>query len=141
MRMKIFFICFIIVLGLISGCKSPNDIVSPMHYDRVPRPTWNTNFTADTSATGKLRIYLSWNVSSLKNIKNFDLYRTTDSTASLSKYSQVGSSTTTSIIDSFSVSLKDTMNFYYYLIPNGNDRFIGQYSDVLKVIVIKNKLL
>ena len=60
-----------ISLYLIS-CGKAEDIISPTHYSRVPRPV-NLSISYDTTSTGKYRIVINWNVESNTNLKDFEI--------------------------------------------------------------------
>ncbi len=130
------FLCLIF-----AACNSPEDIVEPTHLTRVPVPT-GLQAIKDTTVTGKAKISLTWTVSSMENIKTFEVQRavsTTDKTGKDVKtkyYPMQPPVTVAAIVDSFSFTT-DTVYAYYSVIPTGKDRFIGKGSDTLKVIITK----
>ena len=134
--LKVFtFIGALFLLILIGSCSSPEEIIQPTHFTRVPVPV-NLSAVADTTVTGKIRVRLSWSVPSTTNLKNFEIFR-----ASLTKQSRyfplIPTVTTTTFVDSFAVTFTDTFKVFYYITPTGEDRFVGQNSDTLYVPITK----
>ncbi len=129
-----FFGLFSFIL-LLASCSSPEDIIEPTHFTRVPVPV-NLSAVADTTVTGKVRVTLTWSTASINNLKSYEVYR-----ASLTKTSRyfplVPIVTTTTFVDSFAVTFTDTFKVFYYITPTGEDRFVGKNSDTLYVPITK----
>lgn len=123
---KLFFIFFLV--GLI-GCENPQDIPSPTHYERVPQAKNLTAVVGDTTATGKYSISLNWMVSSMDNIKEFEVQKK----GSPAFFVRRALTTTTAYLDTFSISFTDSMSIYYFIISTGKDRFVGLNSDTIEV--------
>ncbi|QOJ29006.1 MAG: hypothetical protein HRU80_08985 [Ignavibacteriales bacterium] len=134
MKKFIVFLPLFLVL-LVSGCDAPEAVVEPTHFTRVPVPI-NLAAITDTTETGKIKVTLTWGVPSTQNLRNFEVYRTT--LAKTNRYFPlIPTTTTTTFVDSFSVTFTDTFKVYYYITPTGEDRFIGRNSDTLYVPITK----
>jgi hypothetical protein len=132
---KIKALLLLILLLVLNGCDSPEPIVEPTHFTRVPTPV-GLSAVSDTTETGKIKVTLNWSVTSTQNLRNFEVYRTTV-TKTGRYFPLIPTTATTSFVDSFSVSFTDTFNVYYYITPTGEDRFIGRNSDTLYVPITK----
>lgn len=110
------------------GCNKPESILDPTHYGRVPAP-YNLSASYDTTATGKLRVQLSWKVPSTINLKNFEIYKAVGTRRTFFVLPQ--STVTTTVVDTFNYTLTDTLKLYYYILPYGTDRFVGKSSDTI----------
>ena len=129
---KLFTILITLILISIinNGCSDPVDIISPTHYARVPRPV-NLTAVADTTVTGKDLVTLNWGVNSTDNIRNYEVYRAANR-------KQGFASLIVTAEMAFADSLfgaSDTLA-YYYISPNGIDRFVGQNSDTIQVTLL-----
>jgi len=126
---------FIFLVFLAASCGSPEEIIQPTHFTRVPTPTGLSAVT-DTTVTGKIKVTINWSVPSTQNLRNFEVYR-----ASLTQSSRyfplIPIVTTTTFVDSFSVTFTDTFKVFYYITPTGEDRFVGKNSDTLYVPITK----
>ena len=60
--------------ALIISCSDPEPLISPTHFNRVPRPV-NITALSDTTVTGKFKITLNWSVNSEENLKDFSILR------------------------------------------------------------------
>lgn len=125
----------LLLLVLLYGCDSPEPIIEPTHFSRVPRPV-GLSAVADTTETGKIKVTLTWSVNSTQNLRNFEVYRTTVTQTSR-YFPLIPTTTTTTFVDSFQVTFTDTFRVYYYVTPTGEDRFIGRNSDTLYVPITK----
>lgn len=129
------FFGFLLLAFLTPSCGSPEEIIEPTHFTRVPTPT-GLSAVSDTTVTGKVKVTLNWSVPSTNNLRNFEVYR-----ASLTKNSRyfplIPIVSTTTFVDSFSVSFTDTFKVFYYITPTGEDRFVGKNSDTLYVPITK----
>lgn len=133
MKNSISIIGFILfVLGIVS-CNSPEEIINPSHLSRVPRAT-NLSISYDTSATGKYQIAINWLTESTDNLKDFEIYRSINDanffflSGGISGYNFVDSSFTTAA---------DSIKLAYFVNGRGIDRFVGQSSDIVRIIVTK----
>lgn len=129
---------FLIALGIMlfsfNACESPKDVISPSHFTRVPKAA-NLSFTYDTTATGLHAVTLTWSVSSTTNLKNFEIYKAVSKP--LTFFTLPNTTTTTTIVDSFAYDISDTLRLYYYIVGVGDDRFIGENSEILSVSLTK----
>lgn len=124
---------FIIILSFILiACSEKEDVISPTHYDKVPKPKWES-YTVDTTNTGKLKITLNWSVSSTENVRDYDLYRAVNSPVSFVSRTSV----TSTLVDSlFDVSV-DSVKVFYFITAKAQDRFVGEPSDIIEIIARK----
>lgn len=118
---------------LVFSCGDAEDVVSPTHYSRVPRPV-NLSASFDTTSTGKYRVIINWAVESTNNLKDFEIYRSIDNS---NFFFLFGGMTSTSYIDSTLANTKD-YSLAYFVNGRGIDRFVGQSSDTVKIIVTKS---
>lgn len=125
----------LLLILLLNGCDSPEPLVEPTHFSRVPTPV-GLSAVSDTTVTGKIKVTLNWSVNSTQNLRNFEVYRTTVTKTSR-YFPLIPTTTTTTFVDSFSVTFTDTFHVYYYVTPTGEDRFIGKNSDTLYVPITK----
>lgn len=116
------------------ACDDPKDVISATHYTRVPKAS-NLSFTYDTTVTGLHAVTISWNASSTLNLKNFEIYKAVNKP--LTFFPLPNTATTTSIVDSFAYSIVDTLKMYYYIVGIGQDRFVGESSEILYVPITK----
>jgi len=132
------YIVSLIFAALIISCSDPEPLISPTHFNRVPRPV-NITALSDTTVTGKFKITLNWSVNSEENLKDFSILRAFQ----IKKTNQVTFNATTlnytktTYADSAIINFSDTLWVYYYVQPRGKDSFIGQNSDTLKITLIK----
>lgn len=114
-------------------CGQPEELISPTHYSRVPRAV-NLTASYDTTETGKYRIMLSWGVTGTENLKDFEIYRSVNNA---NFFFLTGGIVSTNFIDS---SLANTSDYTiaYFINGRGIDRFVGQSSDTLRLIVTKS---
>ena len=124
---------FTITLMLIISCNNPEEIITPTHYSRVPRAV-NLSVSYDTSAVGTYRVVLNWAVESTTNLKDFEIYRNLDQAGF---FFLIGGITSTSYIDSSLSNSSDSLNISYFVNGRGLDRFVGQSSDTIKILVTK----
>ncbi|MEO8398578.1 MAG: hypothetical protein ABI550_02055 [Ignavibacteriaceae bacterium] len=104
-------------------------MIAPTHFDRVPQPN-NLFGTIDTTNLGKYFVTLSWQVNRNNNLKNFEVRRAINNIAS---DQAAGNTTETNFVDSnFTVGANDSILFYY-VVPQGEDRFVGQSSETIKL--------
>lgn len=115
------------------GCGNTDPVEAPTHLSRVPRP-YGLTAIKDTTATGKARIKITWQVSSAANIKSYDVFKGTGKPVIFRPAPPAVS--TAAFTDSMDFAA-DTITVYYYVLPTGLDRFIGQASDTLLVKVKK----
>jgi hypothetical protein len=134
--MKNIFTSFLMIFTFslyLSSCGKAEDIISPTHYSRVPRPV-NVSISYDTTTTGKYRVMISWQVESTTNLKDFEIYRSINKS---NFFFLIGGITTTKYIDSSNAGTVDSLNLAYFVNGRGIDRFIGQSSDTIKILVTK----
>ncbi len=134
--MKHGFIVFLLILAgsfYLISCGKAEDVISPTHYARVPRPV-NLSISYDTTSTGYYRVMINWAVENTNNLKDFEIYRSVNSG---NFFFLIGGMTSTNYIDS---SLINTSNYSlaYFVNGRGIDRFVGQSSDTVKIIVTKS---
>lgn len=115
------------------SCGEPEELISPTHYARVPRAV-NLTASYDTTATGKYRIILTWNVTITENLKDFEIYRSVNNA---NFFFLTGGILSTNYIDS---SLSNTSDYTlaYFINGRGIDRFVGQSSDTIRITVTKS---
>ncbi len=118
---------FFLITILLLSCTEPEEIISPTHYSRVPRPQ-NLSATVDTTDSGTKRVSISWTVPTTENLRNFELYRAKN--INISFASRVITEELSFVDTNFVAA--DSVAFYFVL-PNGVDRFVGQASDTLRV--------
>lgn len=124
---------FASIIFLAESCGNAEEIITPSHYSRVPRPV-NLSANYDTTSSGKYRIFLSWNVESTNNLKDFEIYRSVNSN---NFFFLVGGIISTSYIDSTLSNSTDSLKVAYYVNGRGIDRFVGQSSDTISIIITK----
>ena len=118
---------------LIYSCGKADDIITPTHYSRVPRPI-NLTVSFDTTSTGKYRVRINWEVESTDNLKDYEIYRGINNGSLFFLFGGINS---TSYIDSTLSSSTDSLKLAYFVNGRGIDRFVGQSSDTIKIIVTK----
>lgn len=119
----------------IYGCSGPDDVISPTHYTRVPKAD-NLSAAVDTTDSGNHRVTLNWSVNSTTNLRDFEVNRSYEKRDE----SFVGLSpktTTTTYVDTTFRAFDDTLKVYYRIVASGFDRFVGEPTDILEVIIIK----
>lgn len=119
------------VLLFFIGCEGPTPLISPTHFDRVPRPQ-NLTASADTTDLGKNYVTLSWSVSDSGKVKNYDIYRAFDVDKQFSSIALSYKFRT--YVDSSMGKNRDSV--YYYIVAKGSDNFIGQNSDTVFIQLI-----
>ncbi|NWF87911.1 MAG: hypothetical protein HXY50_00450 [Ignavibacteriaceae bacterium] len=115
---------------LILSCGEAEDIITPTHYSRVPRPT-NLSISFDTTSTGKYRVQINWQVNSTENLKDFEIYRSVNNGGFFFLF---GGITSTSYVDSTNSKATDSLKLAYFVNGRGIDRFVGQSSDTIRII-------
>lgn len=124
---------FVLFFSLILiACSEKEEIISPTHYDRVPKPNWGT-INVDTTATGKLSITLNWSVSSPEKVRDYDLYRAVNNPTSFVSRTAA----TSTLVDSLFDVNADSIRLYYYVAAKGLDRFVGEPSDIIEIFATK----
>jgi len=138
----IIFLCLVALsVYLMIGCDEPRDFSAdlsafPMHFNRVPRPT-NLTYTVGQAFSKRPKISLSWQYVDNGNLQNFEVWRSLIDTA-LAPYIPLQPSTTVpSYVDSTLPHVSDSLNVYYYVVGNGKDRFVGQPSDPIMIVLRK----
>jgi len=128
----------IIFIFMLSGslylisCGKAEDIISPTHYSRVPRPV-NLSVNYDTTSTGMYRVNINWTVESTNNLKDFEIYRSINTGTF---FFLSGGINSTNFIDS-TLSNTDDYSLAFFVNGRGIDRFVGQSSDTVKITVTK----
>lgn len=130
MKRKFTFVLFLSLI-LIS-CSEKEDVISPTHYDKVPKPKWES-ISVDTTDTGKLSITLNWSVSSSEKVRDYDLYRAANNPTSFVSRNAVS----TTLVDSLFDATLDSVKLYYYVAAKGYDRFVGEPSDIIEIFATK----
>jgi hypothetical protein len=131
---------FIVVLMLLTGavqfisCGEAEDIITPSHYSRVPRAI-NLTASYDTSATGNYIVSINWSVESSNNLKDFEIYRSVNSS---NFFFLSGGIAGSNFIDSSYSNTTDSLDLAYYVNGRGLDRFVGQSSEIVRIIVKKS---
>lgn len=118
---------------LVYSCGKADDIITPTHYSRVPRPI-NLTASFDTTSTGKYRVSINWVVESIENLKDYEIYRGINNG---SLFFLFGGIYSTSYTDSTLSTSTDSLKLAYFVNGRGIDRFVGQSSDTIKIIVTK----
>jgi hypothetical protein len=118
---------------LIYSCGKADDIITPTHYSRVPKPI-NLTASFDTTSTGKYRVRINWEVESTDNLKDYEIYRGINNGNLFFLFGGINS---TSYTDSTLSSSTDSLKLAYFVNGRGIDRFVGQSSDTIKIIVTK----
>lgn len=133
---NIFLILLVLIIGSLNiiSCGEAEEIISPSHYSRVPRAV-NLTASYDTSATGKYRVSINWSAESSNNLKDFEIYRSVNSG---NFFFLSGGITVTSFIDSSYSNTTDSLDLAYYVNGRGLDRFVGQSSEIVRIIVKKS---
>ena len=131
-RINYYFSFFVLSLFIFVACEQATEIPVPNHYDRVPRPQ-NLSAVFDTTVTGKYRVTLQWSISSMENIRDFEIQRRYP----VPVFSRMGITEKQTYVDSFAVTFNDTLLLNYFVVPNGKDRFVGINSDTIRVILRK----
>lgn len=133
---NIFLTLLVLIIGSfnIISCGEAEEIISPSHYSRVPRAV-NLTASYDTSATGKYRVSIYWSAESSNNLKDFEIYRSVNSG---NFFFLSGGVTATSFIDSSYSNTSDSLDLAYYVNGRGLDRFVGQSSEIVRIIVKKS---
>lgn len=121
------------VMFFFISCNKAEDIINPTHYARVPRAV-NLSVSYDTTNTSKYKITLNWGVESTYNLKDFEIYRSTNQ---INYFFLVGGITATNYVDSSLSITNDTLKLGYFVNGRGIDRFVGQSSDTIKITVTK----
>lgn len=116
----------------LNSCGKAEDIISPSHYSRVPRPV-NLSISYDTTTTGKYRVRINWAVESTTNLKDFEIYRSINNS---NYFFLNGGIVINSYVDS-SLSNTSDNSLAYFVNGRGIDRFVGQSSDTIKILVTK----
>lgn len=119
--------------AIIFSCGKAEDIITPSHYSRVPRPV-NLSASFDTTSTGKYKIIINWEVQSTNNLKDFEIYRGINGG---SFFFLFGGIISANYIDSSFSNSSDSLNLAYFVNGRGVDRFVGQSSDTIKIMVTK----
>lgn len=134
MKTQLIYRVFLLIFftGIIA-CENPQDIPEPTHYNRVPQPQSFTAVVGDTTATGKYSVTLNWNVSSLDNIREFEIHKKAVSNYFVPR----GLTATTTYLDTFNLNFTDYVVIQYFIMPYGKDKFLGLNSDTIKVTLIK----
>jgi len=128
----------IIIITMLMGslylfsCSKAEDIISPTHYTRVPRPV-NLSISYDTTSTGNYRVNINWTVESTNNLKDFEIFRSTNDAAF---FFLSGGINSTNYIDT-TLSNANDYTLSYFVNGRGIDRFVGQSSDTIKITVKK----
>lgn len=133
---NIFLILLVLIIGPLNiiSCGEAEEIISPSHYSRVPRAL-NLTASYDTSATGKYRVSINWSAESSNNLKDFEIYRSVNSG---NFFFLSGGITVTNFIDSSYSNTTDSLDLAYYVNGRGLDRFVGQSSEIVRIIVKKS---
>lgn len=133
---NIFLILLVLIIGSLNiiSCGEAEEIISPSHYSRVPRAV-NLTASYDTSATGKYRVSINWSAESSNNLKDFEIYRSVNSG---NFFFLSGGITVTNFIDSSYSNTTDSLDLAYYVNGRGLDRFVGQSSEIVRIIVKKS---
>ena len=134
--MKNIFTAFLLILAAtlhLNSCGKAEDIITPTHYSRVPRAV-NLSISYDTTSTGKYRVMINWTAETTNNLKDFEIYRSINKS---NFFFLSGGITTTKYIDSSNAGTVDSLNLAYFVNGRGIDRFIGQSSDTIKILVTK----
>ncbi len=133
---NIFLILLVLIIGSLNiiSCGEAEEIISPSHYSRVPRAL-NLTASYDTSATGKYRVSINWSAESSNNLKDFEIYRSVNSG---NFFFLSGGITVTNFIDSSYSNTTDSLDLAYYVNGRGLDRFVGQSSEIVRIIVKKS---
>ena len=126
-------IILLISAFLIDSCGEAEDIITPSHYARVPRPI-NLSISFDTTSTGKYQVAINWQVENTNNLKDFEIYRSVNSGNFFFLFGGIAS---TNYIDSSLSISSDSLNLAYFVNGRGLDRFVGQSSDTIKILVTK----
>jgi len=126
-------IILLISAFLIASCGEAEDIITPSHYTRVPRPI-NLSISFDTTSTGKYQVAINWQVENTNNLKDFEIYRSVNSG---NFFFLFGGIISTNYVDSSISKSSDSLNLAYFINGIGLDRFVGQSSDTIKILVTK----
>ena len=118
---------------LVYSCGKADDIITPTHYSRVPRPI-NLTASFDTTSTGKYRVRINWVVESTDNLKDYEIYRGVNNGSLFFLFGGINS---TNYTDSTLSTSTDSLKLAYFVNGRGIDRFVGQSSDTIKIIVTK----
>jgi hypothetical protein len=119
---------FLLLLGY--ACNTPQDIISPSHYTRVPAVT-ELKAVQDTTLSGKYRIALTWGITQTTNLRSFEVYRTSGTPTKFTALQPQVS--VQSFVDSIAVTITDSVKLFYYVVPTGQDLFVGKNSDTITV--------
>lgn len=130
MKKKFIFVLFLSLILI--ACSEKEEIISPSHYDKVPKPKWES-VSVDTTSTGKLSITLNWSVSSPEKVRDYDLYRAVNNPTSF--VSRTAASST--LVDSLFDVNADSIKLYYFVAAKGLDRFVGEPSDLIEIFATK----
>ncbi len=133
--MKNIFITIVLLLltSFYISCNKPEEIISPSHESRVPRPT-SLSVSYDTSATGKYRVSINWGVNNTNNLKDFEIYRSVNNA---NFFFLSGGITGYHFVDSSYTTITDSIKLAYFVNGRGIDRFVGQSSDTIRILVTK----
>ncbi len=123
---------------LLVGCGDPEPLIAPTHFTRVPRPV-DLAAISDTTVTGKHKITLNWSVPTEENLKDFSVSRAfqIDPSVKITFSTIALNYTKTTYVDSALINFSDSLMIYYYIQPRGNDTFVGENSDTVKITLIK----
>lgn len=123
---------------LLVGCGDPEPIIAPTHFTRVPRPVGLTA-VSDTTVTGKNKITLNWSVPTEENLKDFSVSRAfqIDPTAKITFSTIALNYTKKNYVDSALINFSSSLIIYYFIQPRGNDTFVGENSDTVKITLTK----
>ena len=116
----------------LNSCGKAEDIISPTHYSRVPRAV-NLSISYDTTSTGQYRVMINWGVENMNNLKDFEIYRSVNSS---NYFFLVGGIANLNYVDSTLANTSD-YSLAYFVNGRGIDRFVGQSSDTIKIVVTK----
>ena len=134
--MKNIFTAFLLILAAalhLNSCGKAEDIITPTHYSHVPRAV-NLSISYDTTSTGKYRVMINWTAESTNNLKDFEIYRSVNSS---NYFFLVGGITNLNYVDSILANTSD-YSLAYFVNGRGIDRFVGQSSDTIKISVTKS---
>jgi hypothetical protein len=127
----------LLLLFFFSACDAPREVVAPGYLTRVPRPL-SLTAVQDTTENGTSRVTVTWSVTDLTNLKDFEIYRSV-----AGDYFQMIMAGRIFVYADTSIAWyfpEDSLQLLKYaVIPIGIDRYRGQSSDTLMMYMTKKK--
>lgn len=144
--MKKLFI-LILLLVLYFGCEKAEELISPYHYDILPKPqNFNIEQVIEDSLSKKIKVFLKWTFGDTTNLKNFEVYRSTKTPDNFRMVPPAQRNTI--FVDSTLPIFNDSLVVFYKVFPNGfktdpktkvQTSFLGPESDTKQVTIRKKK--